>query len=103
MLIRIAGPKSSHSKAFFYDFLLCILWVPIQFTYTKIEILFETMWFSGPSTKNHAESYENYVHNSFLDPKGAKIHEKSLFRHVQESRASPGPVQKDRSLLACQA
>ena len=42
------------------------------------------------STQNHAELFQNYLRNSFLNPKHVKLDEKSELGHVQ---SCPGHVQ----------
>ena len=66
--------------------------------------------FFGFSTKNHAESHENWITESFLNPKRTKSNENSCFGHVQtcplavqKSRTCPVAVQEDKALSAGQA
>ena len=47
-----------------------------------LKFLIKITWFLSFSGKNDAESLWNFVKNLFLNPKHAKIHQKSWFGHV---------------------
>ena len=56
-------------------------------------------WFLSFSSKNHAESFRNFVKNLVLDPKRAKSDQNSDFGHVRTCQGQsrrPSPCQQSR-------
>ena len=69
-------------------------------------ILINILWFLSFSGKNDAESLWNFVKNLILNPKHAKLDQKSWFGHVRTCQVVictcpdlPRPVQEDKYLL----
>ena len=78
--------------------LLSVVWVPVHF-YTKIVLLYKTACFLRLSTKNHAESFWNYIKKLFPHRNRAKLDEKSEFRHVHQDPKFQNRVKSFRKTL----
>ena len=88
----LRAPKGALLKGIGVGF-FWIFRVQVRF-WSKIMFLMEKPSFFGSSTQNHAESFENLIKNSVLDPKRAKLVHKSYGRFTESLRNLPRPVQE---------